>query len=87
MLYVSLVNLVLVTHLLQGLALVKLLDCSLQILQSQYQDGDVVQGSACCCFSQADLDALCCSNMFIVIELLVSRSAILFIYSQVVCLW
>ena len=86
MLNVSLVNLVLVTHLLEGLTLVQLLDRGLQILQSQYQDGDVVQRPAGRGFSQADLDTLCCSNVLVVIELLGSRATKLFIYPQVICL-
>jgi len=78
---VSLVKLVLVAHLLQGLALVQLLDRGLQVLQAQDENSDVVQGATCCGFSQADLNTFSCCDVLIVVEGLLSGAIKLFVYS------
>ena len=67
---------VLGTHLLQGFALVHLLDRLLEVLQAEDQHRDVVERAACCTFTQHDLDAFGSRNVLIVVKLLLGSATI-----------
>jgi len=65
---VSLLDLILVTHLLQRLPFIQFLDGHLQVLQAQNEDRDVVEGSTGSGLPEHDLDTFSRGDVLIVVD-------------------
>ena len=66
---------VLLSHLLQRLTLVQLLDALLEIFKPKDQHRDVVEGAACGGLAQSNFNSLSRCNMLIVVKLLLGSLA------------
>lgn len=78
----ALLDHVLLSHCMQGLSLVKFLDCLLESFQSQNQDCDVVERATDSSLSQAHFNTFSRGNMLIVVE-----SALLTLLLRVTARW
>lgn len=68
MLDVTLLYLVLMSHLLQCLSFVKLFDGHLKVFQPEYETCNIVQRSTGRCFAEYNLDSLCSRDVFVVVD-------------------
>jgi hypothetical protein len=66
----------LTANLLQTHAIIQLLDCLLQVFETQNEYSDVVERSASRSHAKPNLDALRCGNVLIVMEILLSAGTL-----------